>query len=138
MHKQQQDVTEFHKAMGQLEPKIPTKCSGKTALLRLKLIFEEFTELCEALGFADISGRDFDPERQDLVECADAIADLLYVTYGTANALGIDIEPVWDEVQRSNLTKFIDGYRRKDGKWMKGPSYSPANIAPIIQKQMEG
>jgi len=137
MNKQQKDVAEFHKAIGQLEPNIPTKCSEKTALLRLKLIFEEFTELCEALGFSDISGRDFDPERQDLVECADAIADLLYVTYGTANALGIDIEPVWDEVQRSNISKMKDGYRRKDGKFMKGPGYSPADIEPIIRKQMK-
>lgn len=71
----------------------------------------------------------------DLVELADGCADLKVVTVGTELAFGIDGEPVFNEVHRSNMSKFIDGFRREDGKWQKGPSYSPANISPIIESQ---
>lgn len=71
----------------------------------------------------------------DLTAIADSLADSLVVILGTCCAYGIDIEPIFKEVMRSNMTKFIDGYRREDGKWIKGPSYSPANIEPLLDLQ---
>jgi predicted HAD superfamily Cof-like phosphohydrolase len=70
----------------------------------------------------------------DIVEAYDALLDLEVVTTGSAVAFGLDTEPGWQEVHRSNMSKFIDGHRREDGKWVKGPSYSPAKLAPIIEE----
>lgn len=117
-------VTEFMERAGQAVPNHPTVPDNDLRDLRLRLIREECDELEVAIN------------QKNLVEIADALADILYVTYGAAAAFGIIIDPVFAEVQRSNMTKFIDGYRRADGKWMKGPSYTPANIAPIIEAQM--
>ena len=123
---------------GQDCPKLPTAPTHEVATLRIKLIQEELDELYNAIGL----GRRFVAQDEtehvpfDAVETADAITDLLVVVLGTAVACGIDIQPCWDEVHRSNMTKFIDGYRREDGKWVKGPSYSPANLKPIIKKQL--
>ena len=64
----------------------------------------------------------------------DAVADLLYVTYGTAVSCGIDIEPIFREVHRSNMTK-VGGTRRDDGKWIKPDDYSPAQIEPLLKQQ---
>jgi predicted HAD superfamily Cof-like phosphohydrolase len=58
------------------------------------------------------------------------------VTYGTAVSYGIDMEPIFQEVHRSNLSK-IGGYKRADGKWVKPPTYSPANIEPIVEVQQQ-
>ena len=58
----------------------------------------------------------------------------MYVVYGTAISYGIDMEPVFKEVQRSNMSK-VGGYKREDGKWVKPPTYSPADIAPILALQ---
>lgn len=65
----------------------------------------------------------------------DATLDLKVVVIGTGVAMGVDLEPGWEEVHRSNMSKFIDGYKREDGKWIKGPSYSPANLGPILEAQ---
>lgn len=81
----------------------------------------------------------------DLVGVADGLADVLYVVIGTAAAYGIDIQEVFNEVHRSNLSKTVwdDEKGRyvieKDefGKGLKPPTFSPANIAPIIQRQIE-
>ena len=83
---------------------------------------QEFDELKEAF------------ERNDLPHIAKELADLLYVVYGTAISYGIDMEPVFQEVQRSNMSK-VGGYKRKDGKWVKPATYSPANIEPILALQ---
>lgn len=96
---------------------------AKLARLRTDLIDEELGELEMAF------------DARDLIAVYDAINDLLYVVIGTAIATGLEIEPGWQEVHRSNMSKFIDGHRRGDGKWIKGPSYSPANLAPIIEAQ---
>lgn len=82
---------------------------------------------------------------QDLVGVADGLADVLYVVIGTAVAYGIDIQEVFDEVHRSNLSKTVwnEELQRytieKDefGKAIKPPTYSPANIKPIINRQIE-
>ena len=75
-------------------------------------------------------------DSRNLVELADAIGDLMYVVIGTAIAYGIDMEPIFNEIHRSNMTKFIDGHKNHHGKWIKGPSYSPANLKPIIDAQL--
>lgn len=123
MKVQQLQVALFHHKAGLEINTRPTIPRLDTINLRHKLIQEEFDELMEALY------------RGSTVDTADALADLLYVVLGTAVSCGIEMEPIFDEVQRSNMTKFIDGYRRDDGKWIKGPSYTPANIAKLIDEQ---
>ena len=123
MRKWQQMVQAFHEKAGAVVNHKPTQPDANTQILRLTLIDEETIELDDALGIGD------------LVEIADALGDLLYVVLGTAVTCGIDIEPIFEEIHRSNMSKFIDGYRREDGKWIKGPSYSPANLEPILKNQ---
>ncbi len=122
----QHDVQQFMQKADQLQPDKPTMPSEDVKQLRVNLIYEELTELRLAL------------KDNDLVEAYDAIIDLLVVTIGTANALGMRLQPGWDEVHRSNMSKFIDGHKREDGKWVKGPSYSPAELKPIIEEQLKG
>ncbi len=62
------------------------------------------------------------------------MADLLYVVYGAAVSYGIDMDPVFREVHRSNMSK-VGGYKRADGKWVKPATYSPACIEPIVAEQ---
>ena len=98
----------------------------KTSELRYELIREELEELREAI------------DKQDLLEIADALTDILYVTYGAGHAWGIDLDTCYHEVHRSNMSKLgEDGkpLHREDGKVMKGPNYSPPNLVPIILKQ---
>ncbi len=120
----QRKVREFHQATGVLVCDKPTFPDLATATLRHKLIAEELLELVTAEA------------HRDLTEVADALGDLLYVILGTCVSYGIDIEPVFNEIHRSNMTKTKDGYLREDGKYMKGPSYEPPEIAPIILKQI--
>ncbi len=122
MYEAQQMVLEFHKEFDIHVATIPTVPDGKTPALRVRLIQEEFDELKEAL------------EAKDLPNIAKELADLLYVVYGTAVSYGIDMEPVFQEVQRSNMSK-VGGYKREDGKWVKPATYSPADIAPILDEQ---
>lgn len=116
----QEKVAIFTRLAGQPTPNRICLCNERTAKLRYELIHEELQELQHAQA------------KQDIVGIADAIADLLYVVYGAAVAYGIPAQQVFDEVHRSNMSKFIDGHRREDGKWVKGPSYSPANLKPIL------
>lgn len=92
--------------------------------LRCALIEEEAAELREAL------------DNDDIVEVADAIADLLYVVYGAALTFGIPVMEVFAEVHRSNLTKLDDDglpVYRADGKVMKGKNFSPPDLLPILR-----
>lgn len=123
------DVMQFMQAAGQytpLSPAIPTKA---TRHLRWRLIDEELTEFQYAIDIPD--------DEVDLVKVADALGDLLYVVLGAGVAFGIDLAPVFDEIHRSNMTKFIDGQKRPDGKWVKGPSYTPADLQRVLQDQMD-
>ena len=122
VYEAQQMVLEFHKEFNIHIAETPSVPDGKTRALREKLIQEEFDELKEAF------------KKNDLPHIAKELADLLYVVYGTAVSYGIDMEPVFQEVQRSNMSK-IGGYKREDGKWVKPATYSPANIAPILALQ---
>lgn len=117
----QKKVQEFMRAAGQSWPDAPLVPDEKTCDLRVRLIQEELDELRAAI------------EAGSVVEAADAIADLLYVVYGAAVSFGFDADAVFSEVHRSNMTKFIDGHRREDGKWIKGPSYTPADIASALR-----
>jgi len=124
MRKEQEMVREFMIKAGQECPVYPTlEPSERIKELRIRLIDEELDELTEAM------------EDCDRIGVADAIGDLLVVVLGTAVAYGFDIEPIFNEIHRSNMSKFIDGYKRADGKWIKGPSYSPACLQPIIEAQ---
>lgn len=115
-------VAAFHGMFGIVVTSSPTLLDEATRQLRVSLIQEEFDELQEALA------------QQDLAAIAKELADLLYVVYGTAVSCGIDMEPVFREVHRSNMSK-VGGHKRADGKWMKPPDYSPAQIAPLLAAQ---
>lgn len=124
MTDEQAMVEAFHSKFEIIVQTIPSDVNEETKHLRVRLIQEEFDELKEAMA----SG--------NLTAIAKEMADLLYVTYGTAVSYGIDMEPVFQEVHRSNLSK-IGGYKRADGKWIKPPTYSPADIEPILVVQRE-
>jgi len=122
VYEAQQMVLEFHKEFDIHVANTPTVPDEKTKALRVRLIQEEFDELKEAF------------ETQNLPHIAKELADLLYVVYGSAVSYGIDMEPVFQEVQRSNMSK-VGGYKREDGKWVKPDSYSPADLASILASQ---
>lgn len=107
------------------------------ARLRHELIREELREFW--VGVVDSLYAFENPVL--LVQAADAIGDMLYVVLGAAVAFGIDIEPVFLEIHKSNMTKFIDGALitegPKKGKWMKGPSYERPDVAAILKAQMD-
>ena len=91
--------------------------------LRLDLINEEIKELQEAIN------------NKDLVEIADALTDILYVTYGAGHSFGINLDKCFSEVQRSNMSKLgSDGkpIYNESGKVMKGPNYSKPNLKQFI------
>lgn len=115
-------VEEFHRTFDILVHPNPTVVDERTRELRIKLIHEEFEELKHALT------------QGDLGSISKEIADLLYVVYGTAVSHGIDMDPVFREVHRSNMSK-VGGYKREDGKWVKPTTYSPACIEPILAEQ---
>src|SRR4051812_45713077 len=119
MNNEQHEVARFMLCAEQEVPHVPKIPEHKVSCLRAELIIEEWQELCDALGVKHIDEQVFDWEPlpckpPNLVEVADAIADLLVVVLGTAVACGIDAKPIFDEVMRSNMTKFIDGHRRED------------------------
>jgi predicted HAD superfamily Cof-like phosphohydrolase len=117
-------VGDFHRAYGLPVRDAPTiEVGSEQVELRLALIEEEVGELAAAA------------RADDLVGVADALADIVYVAYGTAHVYGIDLDAVLDEVHASNMTKLgADGrpIRRTDGKVLKGPAYVPPNIANLL------
>lgn len=138
----------------QTTPDRPTMPVMQVRIGRLKWIAEELCELANAYGVEiDVNNRGgskdnfvatpmerpiFEENSIDaLVEAYDAVIDLMVFAIGTGVAMGTDLEPGWEEVHRSNMSKFIDGWKRPDGKWQKGPSYSPAKLRPIVLAQIE-
>ena len=115
-------VEQFHRLFDIVVQERPDLVDERTRVLRERLIQEEFDELKEAMGKADLPA------------IAKELADLLYVVYGTAVSYGIDMTPVFREVHRSNMSK-IGGYKREDGNWVKPPTYSPATIEPSMEEQ---
>ncbi len=114
----------FMKTFGQEVKNKPSFSNDKINQLRLNLIKEELDELKEAM------------ENKDLVEVADALTDLLYVTYGAGHAFGIDLDKCFDEVQNSNLSKLGNDGKpiyNEFGKVMKGPNYFKPNLKKFIK-----
>ena len=117
------EVGKFMETFGQevqTSPKIPKYA---TQMLRLSLILEEYTELEDAVAEGHMEG------------IADALTDILYVTYGAGHAFGIDLDKCFEEVQRSNMSKLgADGkpIYRDDGKIMKGPNYSEPDLKKVL------
>jgi len=141
MNLQQRQVREFHEAFAPIKDNtIPHTVDMETASLRQRLMYEEFLEVSEEMfPGQENADEDFtcDMDAVNLSKLAKELADLLYVVYGCAETYGIDIEPVFEEVHRSNMTK-TGGSKREDGKILKGDNYVPPDIAAIIAKQQEG
>ena len=118
-----ESVRTFMKTFGQEIREKAGFPSQKISLLRYELIKEELDELKVAL------------DKKDLKEVADALTDILYVTYGAGHAFGINLDKCFEEVQNSNMSKLgLDGkpiYNEK-GKVMKGPNYYKPNLNKLL------
>ena len=117
-------VGTFMKTFGQEVKMKPSFSSDKINKLRIDLIKEELQELTDAMN------------NKDLLEVADALTDILYVTYGAGHAFGIDLDKCFDEVQNSNMSKLgLDGkpIYNESGKVMKGPNYFKPNLNKFIK-----
>tara|TARA_A100000164_G_scaffold43886_1_gene33310 strand:+ start:150 stop:524 length:375 start_codon:yes stop_codon:yes gene_type:complete len=118
-----ENVKKFMQTFGQ---EVKTKASfpnDKIINLRLDLIREELSELKEAI------------EKKDIKEVADALTDILYVTYGAGHAFGINLDKCFEEVQNSNMSKLgSDGKPifNEHGKVMKGPDYFKPNLSKFV------
>lgn len=122
MNKLQKDVYSFHKKFDCIRNNFPKLINVNDALARLLLIEEEAKELKDAI---------YD---DDLPEIADALVDLMYVTLGSAVAYGINIQPVWNEVHKTNMAK-EGGGKRYDGKILKPKNWEPPNIKKLLEQQ---
>ena len=132
----QADVREFMQAMGQELPVSP-QLFPMAELLRLRedLIEEEAEETLAALRDPALWQGDPNERIRILAEIADGVADLIYVAVGTTLALGIDLDEVWEEVQRTNMAK-TTGPVREDGKRLKPEGWQPPQIERIIREQV--
>ena len=113
----------FMKTFGQDVKNKPSFSSDKINRLRLDLIKEELNELTEAMS------------NKDLLEVADALTDILYVTYGAGHAFGIDLDKCFEEVQNSNMSKLDDNGKpiyNEHGKVMKGPNYFKPDLSKFV------
>ena len=117
-------VKTFMKTFGQEVKDKPSFPDKKIQDLRYELIKEELDEFKQAI------------EDKNLKEVADALTDILYVTYGAGHAFGIDLDKCFDEVQSSNMSKLgIDGkpIYNDSGKVLKGPNYFQPNLRKFIE-----
>ena len=116
-------VKTFMNTYGQEVKERATFPENKIVQLRIDLIEEELNELKEAV------------KNNDIVEVADALTDILYVTYGAGHSFGVDLDKCFDEVQSSNMSKLgVDGkpIYNESGKVMKGPNYFAPDLKKII------
>jgi predicted HAD superfamily Cof-like phosphohydrolase len=120
MTPEQAMVAEFHRRFGSPPPEQPD-LEHFPGALRVRLIQEEADEFAQAVAAGDVA------------EMVDALCDLLYVTYGAAVDLGVDLQPFFAEVHRTNMLK-ANGYRRADGKWMKPAGWTPPDIAGLLSR----
>jgi len=117
-------VKTFMQTFGQEVKTKPSFSTDKINDLRYNLIKEELSELKEAI------------DKKDLLEVADALTDILYVTYGAGIAFGIDLDKCFDEVQNSNMSKLgQDGnpIYNEAGKVMKGPNYFKPDLSKFVK-----
>ena len=113
----------FMKTFGQEVKNKPSFSTDKINKLRLDLIKEELSELTDAMN------------NKDLLEVADALTDILYVTYGAGHAFGIDLDKCFDEVQNSNMSKLDENRKpiyNEKGKVMKGPNYFKPDLSKFV------
>ena len=118
-------VGTFMKSFGQEVKTKPSFSSDKINKLRIDLIKEELEELQEAM------------KNNDLLEVADALTDILYVTYGAGHAFGIDLDKCFDEVQNSNMSKLGENGEpiyNESGKVMKGPNYFKPDLSKFVSQ----
>ena len=116
-------VGTFMKTFGQEVKTKPSFSSNKINKLRIDLIKEELEELTEAM------------QKKDLLEVADALTDILYVTYGAGHAFGINLDECFNEVQNSNMSKLGNNGKpiyNESGKVMKGPNYFKPDFSKIL------
>ena len=116
-------VGTFMKTFGQEVKTKPSFSSDKINKLRIDLIKEELEELQEAM------------KNNDLLEVADALTDILYVTYGAGHAFGIDLDKCFDEVQNSNMSTLGENGEQiynESGKVMKGPNYFKPDLSKFV------
>ena len=119
-----QKVKTFMETFGQEIKTTPSFSSQKINELRYNLIKEELEELKEAF------------ENKDLLEVADALTDILYVTYGAGHAFGIDLDACFNEVQNSNMSKLSSDGKpiyNDSGKVMKGPNYFKPDLSKFVK-----
>ena len=113
----------FMKTFGQEVKTEPSFSTEKINKLRIDLIKEELQELTEAMN------------NKDLLEVADALTDILYVTYGAGHAFGIDLDKCFEEVQNSNMSKLGENGEpiyNDSGKVMKGPNYFKPDLSKFV------
>ena len=116
-------VGTFMKTFGQEVKTKPSFSTEKINKLRIDLIKEELEEFTEAMN------------NKDLLEVADALTDILYVTYGAGHAFGIDLDKCFDEVQNSNMSKLGENGKpiyNDSGKVMKGPNYFKPDLSKFV------
>ena len=116
-------VGTFMKTFGQEVKTKPSFSTDKINKLRIDLIKEELDELQEAM------------KNNDLLEVADALTDILYVTYGAGHAFGINLDKCFDEVQNSNMSKLGENGEpiyNESGKVMKGPNYFKPDLSKFV------
>ena len=116
-------VGTFMKSFGQEVKTKPSFSTDKINKLRIELIKEELNELQEAM------------KNNDLLEVADALTDILYVTYGAGHAFGIDLDKCFNEVQNSNMSKLGENGEpiyNESGKVMKGPNYFKPDLSKFV------
>ena len=116
-------VGTFMKTFGQELKDKPAFSTDKINKLRIDLIKEELEELKEAM------------KNNDLLEVADALTDILYVTYGAGHAFGIDLDKCFEEVQNSNMSKLDENGKpiyNESGKVMKGPNYFKPDLSKFV------
>jgi predicted HAD superfamily Cof-like phosphohydrolase len=119
------DVAEFHRASSSPVGTEPQMIRGE---LRKRLVAEEAQEFADAV------------DAGDLLEAADAIADLIYVAIGSAVEWGVALDLVWDAVNKSNMAKFPGGkvYKDEHGKITKPPGWKPPDIAKAVYGTVDG
>ena len=118
------DVKIFMEKFGQMVKTKPQFPNDKTMQLRLDLIKEELSELEEAM------------KTKNLKEVADALTDILYVTYGAGYAYGVDLDQCFKEVQRANMSKLGEDGKpiyNDQGKVMKGPNYTKPDLSKFVK-----
>lgn len=144
-----ENVKQFMSKAEQEVKEKPEYLDTSTSMFRCGLIMEELNELIAALGLnmAIIKGDDdtaqvvLDDRGPEpcMVEIADALADIIVVTTGTALAHGIDLAPILDMVDASNLDKFRgDAHMRGDGKWIKPSDWKAPDIKAELERQGYG